>query len=75
MSSADSPFPDWAAGLAGIALEVEEELPTSVSLPDDTTVADLVLALNRVEASSRDIIVILQAIKRAGALHAELVIE
>jgi flagellar P-ring protein precursor FlgI len=56
-------------------IEIEEELPTSVSLPDDTTVADLVLALNRVEASSRDIIVILQAIKRAGALHAELLIE
>ncbi|MCH2172747.1 flagellar basal body P-ring protein FlgI [Myxococcota bacterium] len=56
-------------------IEVEEEAPQSVSMPDGTTVADLVMALTRVHASSRDIIVILQGIKRAGALHAELVIQ
>jgi len=56
-------------------IEVEEEAPQSLSMPDGTTVADLVMALTRVHASSRDIIVILQGIKRAGALHAELVVQ
>lgn len=56
-------------------IEVEEEQPVNVSLPNDTTIADLVSALNRVKATSRDIITILQGIKRAGALHAELIIQ
>jgi flagellar P-ring protein precursor FlgI len=46
-----------------------------VSLPTGTTVADLVSALNRIKSSTRDIIAILQGIKRSGALHAELVIQ
>ena len=56
-------------------IEIEEETPINVSLPNDTTIADLVSALNRVRATSRDIITILQGIKRAGALHAELIIQ
>lgn len=47
----------------------------AVSLPAGTTVADLVAALNRIKTSTRDIISILQGIKRAGALHAELIVE
>ena len=39
-----------------------------------TTVADLVQALNKIKTSTRDIISILQSIKAAGALHAELII-
>lgn len=39
------------------------------------TVADLVQALARMNTSTRDIISILRAIKAAGALHAELVIQ
>jgi flagellar P-ring protein precursor FlgI len=46
-----------------------------VSLPGNNTVADLVAALARVKTSTRDTISILQAIKAAGALHAELVIQ
>jgi flagellar P-ring protein precursor FlgI len=38
-------------------------------------VADLVAALSKVKTSTRDTISILQAIKAAGALHAELVIQ
>jgi len=38
-------------------------------------VGDLVSALNRVKTSTRDVISILQGIKAAGALHAELVIQ
>ncbi len=36
------------------------------------TVDDLVEALNALRATPRDIIAILQALKEAGALHAEL---
>ena len=56
-------------------INVDEREPKSVSLPSDSTVADLVTALNRVKASSRDIITVLQSLKTAGALHAELVIQ
>ena len=56
-------------------IEVSEDTPFNVSLPDNITVSTLVSALNKVKASSRDIITILQSIKRAGALHAELVIQ
>jgi flagellar P-ring protein FlgI len=34
-----------------------------------------VSALNRINASTRDIIAILQGIKAAGALHADLIIQ
>ncbi|MCP4469643.1 MAG: flagellar basal body P-ring protein FlgI [Gammaproteobacteria bacterium] len=57
------------------SVEVEEDAPINVSLPNNSTIADLISALNRVKASSRDIITILQGIKRAGALHAELIIQ
>lgn len=46
-----------------------------VSLPQGAPVADLVQALNRVKATPRDIITVLQAIHRAGALHAELIVQ
>ena len=56
-------------------IEVKEDDPINVSLPNNSTISDLVAALNKVKASSRDIITILQGIKRAGALHAELIIQ
>jgi flagellar P-ring protein FlgI len=56
-------------------IEVKEEDPINVSLPNESSVAELVAALNKVHATSRDIITILQGIKRAGALHAELIIQ
>jgi flagellar P-ring protein precursor FlgI len=56
-------------------VKATELAPIAVNLPKDTTVAELVAALNRVKASSRDIITILQGLKTAGALHAELVIQ
>lgn len=40
-----------------------------------TTVADLVQALARLRTNTRDIISILRAVKAAGALHAELVVQ
>jgi flagellar P-ring protein precursor FlgI len=43
-----------------------------LALPETGNVADLVTVLNLIGASSRDLIAILQAIKEAGALHADL---
>jgi flagellar P-ring protein precursor FlgI len=45
-----------------------------VSFPN-TTVADLVQGLSRVHVNTRRTIAILQAIKAAGALHADLIVE
>lgn len=56
-------------------INVTEPDPLTINLPGDSTVAELVAALNKVKASSRDIIIVLQGLKRAGALHAELVIQ
>lgn len=53
-------------------VEVEEEQAHSIVLPATADVSDIVGALNAVGATPRDIISILQAIKAAGALHAEL---
>lgn len=52
--------------------EVEEATANSIVLPATANVNDIVGALNSVGATPRDIISILQAIKAAGALHAEL---
>lgn len=56
-------------------VEVEEADAHHVSMPGNSTVADLVLALRRIKTSTRDVIAILQGIKEASALHAELVIQ
>lgn len=56
-------------------IKVDESASASVSLPTGTSVADLVAALNRLKVAPRDTISILQAIKRAGSLHAQLVIQ
>lgn len=54
---------------------VDEADIKAVNLPQGATIADLVSALKGIRASSRDVIAILQGIKRAGALHAELIIQ
>lgn len=56
-------------------IDVDEAGSVSVSMPKGTSINDLVMALNKLNATSRDIITIIQAIKRAGALHAELIIQ
>ncbi len=52
---------------------VNEEGSHMIAMPATTTVRDLVRVLNGLSATPRDIIEILQAIDRAGALHGELV--
>lgn len=56
-------------------IDVTEAGAAALTLPGNNTVADLVAALHKVRTSTRDVISILQAIKAAGALHAELVIQ
>ncbi len=53
-------------------LNVEEQEAQLVVLPRQVTLASLVSALNSVGATPSDLIAVLQAIKAAGALHAEL---
>jgi len=44
-------------------------------LAEGSTIEDLIGALSKMRTSTRDIIAILESLKRAGALHAELVIQ
>lgn len=53
-------------------VEAQEKPAGLIVLPASANVGDVVAALNAVGATPRDIISILQAIKAAGALHAEL---
>jgi len=55
-------------------LSVSEGNDTVVNSPG-ASVADLVQALNRAHVSTRTMIAILQAIKGAGALHADLIVQ
>jgi flagellar P-ring protein FlgI len=57
------------------SVDVTESELKAVNLPQGATIGDLVTALKGIKASSRDVIAILQGIKRAGALHAELIIQ
>jgi flagellar P-ring protein precursor FlgI len=52
----------------------EQEARLIVLEPQGPTLGDLARALNALKVSPRDIIAIFQAIKDAGALHAELII-
>lgn len=56
--------------------QVEVEEPAGVGfLASAGTVSDLVQSLARLKTSTRDIISILRAVKAAGALHGELVVQ
>lgn len=55
-------------------IDVDEAASGNV-IQANNTVADLIRALNRIKTSPRDMIAILQGIKTAGALHADLIIQ
>ncbi|MFZ8831838.1 MAG: flagellar basal body P-ring protein FlgI [Thermodesulfobacteriaceae bacterium] len=55
-------------------VRAKEEKARIVVLEEGATLGELVRALNAVGATARELIAVLQAIKQAGALHAELVI-
>ena len=52
--------------------ETAQEKQKTHLMPPATTVGELVNTLNKIGASPRDVISILQAIKKAGGLHAQL---
>jgi flagellar P-ring protein precursor FlgI len=53
---------------------VQDNNARVLRVPESSTVADVVGVLNEIGATPRDIIAILEALKRAGSLQAELVI-
>lgn len=55
-------------------VDVQEKDAKLVALEEGTTLETVVRALNALGATPRDIIAIMQALKVAGALHAELVV-
>jgi len=44
-------------------------------IQEGTRVSDIVDALNKIGASTKDIIAILEGMKKAGALHAEVIVQ
>jgi flagellar P-ring protein precursor FlgI len=56
-------------------LEVDDSRNDTVIRLPNTTVADLVQALSRARVSTRNMIAIMQAIRAAGALHAEIIVQ
>jgi flagellar P-ring protein precursor FlgI len=61
--------------LSNSRVSVDERGETGFVGADSTTVADLVQSLARLKTNTRDIISILRAVKAAGALHAELIVQ
>lgn len=57
------------------ALDVEEGASDAVFRFPNTTVADLIQGLSRARVHTRRTISILQAIKTAGALHADIIVQ
>ncbi|MCS6999981.1 MAG: flagellar basal body P-ring protein FlgI [Bacteroidota bacterium] len=63
------------ARVSNAFIRTQEQSNPAVALPATTTVQDLANALNLLKVSPRDLVAIFQALKQAGALQAELVIQ
>lgn len=61
--------------LANSRIDLQEEGGTTLVTQPGGTIADLVEALGRLRISGRDVVSVLKALKAAGALHAELVVQ
>lgn len=55
-----------------LSVQIQDRTGSAIEFPESATVKDVVDALNEVGASAQDIISVLQAMKAAGAIHAEL---
>jgi flagellar P-ring protein FlgI len=56
-------------------ISVQESVGKTIYLKRAATVADLIAALTKAETTTQDIISILESLKKAGALHAELLVQ
>ena len=56
-------------------VDVREGTAKLATLPEGTTLEAVVDALNMLGASPRDIVALVQALKAAGALRAEIIIQ
>lgn len=78
VSQPNAPFIGNAAGNTVVVprtqLDVAEQRPKLNVVPRATSVADVARALNALGVTPRDLISIFQALKQAGALHAEIII-
>jgi flagellar P-ring protein precursor FlgI len=61
--------------LANSRVDVREQEDNAYVGASNNTVADLIQALTQIKTNTRDIISILRAIKAAGALHADLIVQ
>jgi flagellar P-ring protein FlgI len=61
--------------VSNTTIDVQETNESGVVVAGQTTVAELIRALARVKMTTRDIISVLRAVKAAGAMHADLVIQ
>ena len=52
-----------------------EKVENVIVMPEATKVSDLVKALNKVGATTKDIISILEALRKSGAMHAEVIVQ
>jgi flagellar P-ring protein FlgI len=57
-----------------VSTDVQDREARVLRVPNTSTVADVVAVLNDIGASARDIIAILEALKQAGSLQADLVL-
>ena len=63
------------AVVANSRIDVQEQSGATLVTQAGGTIADLVQALGRLGISARDVVSVLKALKAAGALHAELVVQ
>jgi flagellar P-ring protein precursor FlgI len=61
--------------VANSRIDLQEQGGTTLVTQAGGTIADLVEALARLRISGRDVVSVLKALKAAGALHAELVVQ
>ena len=57
------------------SINVDENQNIYMNMEQGGSVSDLIIALHKANASSREVITILQTLKSAGALHAELIVQ
>ncbi|WP_005034696.1 flagellar basal body P-ring protein FlgI [Holophaga foetida] len=81
-NTASQPYGVWGTGadvrtaiVTNTTVDVSEKNEPGFLAPGANTVTDLVQSLVKMKTGTRDVISILRAIKAAGALHADLVIQ